>query len=193
MASSAALGAGAINSGVSAYNQSEALKMQGEYQKQIYEQNTRFAEAQSTDAIRRGDKDAVERLRRGNRDVSTIKKNRAQTIGAQRASLAAQGLDIESGSAADIQAETAALGAEDMISADEAAKLDALTIKNNAWREAWGFKVQAFDYSTRGQLALSTSQNQARNTLVTGGLQTLNYGLQSYDTYSKNKSTKGKS
>lgn len=140
-----------------AYAQSQALKAQGNFQKQAFETNSHLAELQAEDAIKRGDKEAGQ-----------IKAKARQMIGTQRAALAAQGIDVNSGSARDIQEDTAAMS-----------ELDALTIKNNAFREAWGYKVQALDFRARGQFAELSARTQSRSTLLTGGMQAIGYGLQS--------------
>ena len=140
------------------YAQVQAQKAQAQYQKQVMESNIRMANIQGKDAVRRGDRDS-------SRAISYSKKVR----GAQRAAMAAQGIDVNSGSALDIQDETAAMG-----------ELDALTAKNNAWREAWGYKVQALDYGAKGQLMAEAARNESRNTMLTGGLQALRYGAEAY-------------
>jgi hypothetical protein len=66
-----------------------------------------------------------------------------QILGTQTAKLAAQGTDL-SGSALDILGDTAASG-----------ELDALTVRSNAAREAWGHRVKATDYAAQAQKPLS--------------------------------------
>jgi len=166
MGATASIGGAALSAGSnvsSAYSQANALKMQGDYQKSQYEQNARIAEIQEKDAIARGDREAL-----------AVKKKVKGVIGAQRAAMAAQGIEINDDSALDIQADTAAAGAEDV-----------LTVKNNAWREAWGYKVQASNYNAQGSFAQMASKNQAKNTLLTGGLQAVSSGLQGYKSYSR--------
>lgn len=138
--------------------QSNAQSAQGNYQKTLYDTNARLATLQGEDAIIRGDKSA-----------NQLKTQGKQLIGSQRAALAAQGIDIGSGSALDVQTDTAALIAE-----------DAMTIKNNAWREAWGYKVAANDATNRGNLVKLASDNESRNTLLTGGLKALDTGMKAY-------------
>lgn len=78
------------------------------------------------------------------RGVETERRLRLRTrqvIGAQRAGLAAQGIDINSGTALDVQADAAYVG-----------ELDALTARNNAELEAYGFKVQEQAYKMQGAL-----------------------------------------
>lgn len=131
-----------------AYAQSQAQRSAGAYEKSTFDTNGRMANIQAEDAIRRGENDATK-----------VKKQTKQLIGSQRAALAAQGLDLSSGDALAIQQDTAAIGAE-----------DAQTVRNNAFREAWGFRVQANDYAGRGVMADLTAKNQSRNTILTGGL-----------------------
>lgn len=145
----------AYSSVEAAKSSADALRLRGEADKFVYDTNARVSEMQAQDALQRGDK-----------AVTQVKRQVRQTVGAQRAALAAQGVDVNEGSAVDLQAETAGFGA-----------LDALTIKNNAYREAWGYKTQALQSSLRGELALSSSRVQANNTILTGGLNALSYGL----------------
>lgn len=133
---------------VSSMQQSNAYKMQAAYEKNAYDWNARIAEIQAQDAVDRGEKAANE-----------LKKNTRRLIGAQRAALAAQGIAIDEGDALDIQLETAELGAA-----------DAQEIKNNAWREAWGYRVNALDLRGKGSFAELSGKTAARNTLLTGGM-----------------------
>lgn len=136
-----------------AYAESQALKTQGKYEQAQAETNARLSDMQAEDAIRRGDKDA--------KNYGAKVK---QTIGAQRARMAAQGIEIDDGSALDIQGDTAAIGAEDV-----------MTIKNNAWREAWGFRAQSNQFRTEGRFANHRARTMAKQTLITGGIQATMY------------------
>ncbi len=146
LAASAAAGGGA--SLLSAYQQSNALKSQAEFEKNQLDANARLADMQADDAIRRGSTEANRATRAGQ-----------ETVSAQRVALAAQGIDINTGSAGAIQDETIALS-----------QADADTIRNNAWREAWGFKVQASNARGTGRMTKVAGENAARNTLIMGGL-----------------------
>lgn len=120
---------------------------EGKYQKAIMDQNARIAEMQADDAIERGRSDEF-----------AMRLNVRQVIGAQRASIGAQGIDVNDieGSAGHVQLSTRAQG-----------ELDALTIRNNAAREAWGYKVQAQDYTQQGKMVEFASKNRARDTILT--------------------------
>ncbi len=150
-ASSAFLATAALGG---AYSSAQAQRAQGEFQRSQYELNARYSELQAKDAERRGTL-AANRKRLEGRQVQ----------GAQRAALAAQGLDVNSGTAAIVQGETQTLS-----------ELDAITIKNNAFREAWGHRVSAITDRSRGRFASMAGRYGARNTLLTGGLQAFAYG-----------------
>lgn len=156
-----------------AYSQGEIMKGQGaiaeaqaEFQAAQMEVNARFLEIQSKDILDQGDKDSAE-----------YGKKISQFAGSQRAALAAQGIAVDSDTALELQRETAEIGA-----------LDASTIKNNAWRQAFGYKQEAISAKlsakmTRagGAFAKDQAGFSARNTLVAGGLSAINTGLQNSD------------
>jgi len=148
----------------SANAQSKASAAEGAFQASIYESNARIQEIRAADAITRGEKDAVR-----------AKQLAKRIIGSQRAAMGAQGIDLESGSALDIQQETASLGAE-----------EALNIRNSAWREAWGYRANASEFTSRASYARITGRNTARNTLLTGGLTALK-GFAQADYLNKNR------
>lgn len=148
--------------------QANAMRAQGKYQKQQLDANARLEDLRAQDAIQRGDYASQQHL--------------SQTrglIGAQRAAFAAQGVEVDSGSALDIQEDTAALGA-----------VDALMLRNNAWREAWGHRVQATDLRGQGYMARLAANNAARNTIATGGLAFARGALQGAYMYDQTKVSK---
>lgn len=142
-------GANAFSSLSTSYLESQAIREQGNYQKNQLQFNAQVARLQSEDAKLRGEKEA-----------SKKKKETKQMIGAQRAALAAQGIEINEDTALLIQEDTAGIGAQDVA-----------TIRNNAWREAWGYDVQALDYTGQANMAQTASKFKAKQTMLTGGLQ----------------------
>ena len=84
---------------------------------------------------------------RGALDEQQFRQQIRGTIGKQRAGFASQGVDVGAGSALDVQADAAYLG-----------ELDALTIRNNAAREAHGYRVEAERAKRRGKYARLTGQ-----------------------------------
>ncbi|WP_332774437.1 hypothetical protein [Pseudomonas sp. ESBL1] len=138
-----------IAMGASALMGAQQAQQQGAATAAANLQNAAFAGEAANDAIKRGEFEA---------DQSRI--DTRNMIGAQRAGFAANGVDVNSGSAADIQDDTAALG-----------ELDALTIKNNAAREAWGYRTQ----QQQNVLAANTARQSGRagmfGSLLTAGAQ----------------------
>lgn len=122
---------GQIRAGQSAAKAGVAEREAAESQGELADYNANVAELQAADAIARGAEEE-NRFRMGVRGI----------IGAQRAGFAGSNIDVGFGSALDVQADAAFLG-----------ELDALTIRTNAAREAWGFKVEAEDLRQRGRIA----------------------------------------
>lgn len=146
-----------------------SYEMQGKFQKQQYEFNAKLVEEQAADSIVRGDKEA-----------HLLKKQARRIIGSQKASLAAQGIEIDEGSALDIQADTA-----------HAAELDAITIRNNAQREAYGYKMTALDYRTRGGFAEMDAQFKGSQSILSGGLGFASSFMKGGSTYLENFTGRG--
>jgi hypothetical protein len=180
MGATAAFSVQAISSLAGSYSESQALRAQGDYTSTINAINADFAEFQAKDATERGEFAAAEVTRKYDRDMSNLRFATKKVMGKQRANLAGQGIDITSGSAADIIAESRFLSARDESEVRRAAAMDALTTKNNAWREAWGFKVQAADYASKGRMARLAGEGSARATLLAGGAKALSYGFKAY-------------
>lgn len=127
-----------------------AAERQGNYEGDLLEQNAGLADIQAQDTLARGREDEG-RQRRSNR----------QLAGSQRAALAASGVDINSGSAQDVVDSDAALG-----------EFDAMTIRNNAARQAWGYQVQAADYRRNAAMARAGGHETTRS-LRNGSVTTL--------------------
>lgn len=144
--------------------QSSAMNAKGKFDQAQYEENAGLAELQAQNAILRGDVAAGNKV-----------KQTKQVIGAQRTALASQGIDVSQGSALELQYDTRRTG-----------ELDAVMIKNNAWQEAWGYKMQALNYQGSGMFAKSAASYAAGNTILTGGLDALGYGAKGAYYYSEN-------
>lgn len=122
---------GAIKAGNAAKRAGEAGQRAADDAGDLSDFNASVAELQSQDAIARG----AEEEQRFRTQVRSA-------VGAQRVGFAASNIDASYGSALDVQADAATLG-----------ELDALTIRGNAAREAWGFKVNAEDSRRRGDIS----------------------------------------
>lgn len=138
-----------------AYSQSQAQKAQGAYQRQIAETNARIASQRADAAVEQGE------------DLARKVRKDAQKVAAsQRAAAAAQGISSTEGDVADLITETEVVSAE-----------DAATARINAWRAANGFKTEALNATMQGQFAEAAANQSANNTVLTGGMQALGYGL----------------
>jgi hypothetical protein len=149
---------------VNGINQSNAQKNQAEFTAQQYESNQKFTQIAADSAISQGD------IQAGQQAEKT-----KQEIGQQRVAAGATGADVNSGSAMTLQADTAWQGAQNEV-----------TIKNNAWRTAFGYNVQGFNDKNQATLSRLGGTNAANNTLLTGGMNAVNYGSKAYSSYGNN-------
>lgn len=106
------------------------------YQSQVARQNQELMKRRGDDVLQQG-RTAEENSRRLTQ----------QRIGAQTARLVAQGTDLE-GSPTDILGDTAAAG-----------EVDALTLRANAAREAYGHQMAAVGYGNTGVLETARALN----------------------------------
>lgn len=119
-AATAAETIGAVTAGI-------GQKQQYAYQAKIADQNARMANDQARDSIQNTNLEAQRRYR----ELSQVK-------GAQTAAMAANGIDLSFGSAADIQKDTAAIGAEDIAQ-----------IYKGGHERTRGFDLNAFNYHSQ--------------------------------------------
>ena len=128
--------------------QANAMRAQGAYERKVAEMNARFAEMEAKEVIEAGNREASEHGRKIN-----------QMVGAQRARFAGGNIKVGSGSALQIQKQTMELGREEQ-----------RTIRNNAWRRAFGLKTESFNYRQRGEAAESRALAGGGATLATSAL-----------------------
>lgn len=141
-----AIGSAIAGIGLQAYGQhkagqgaaaaGKAQQAAAESQAELDEFNAHVADQQAQDA-----------LERGGAQESKFRSQVRGLIGSQRAGQGASGVDVNYGSTVAVQADAAALG-----------ELDALTIRNNAMREQWGYQVEASDLRTKAEIARQTGE-----------------------------------
>jgi hypothetical protein len=157
-------GAGAATQAVGQYKAGQAAKKAGEAQRDASESEAQLADYNAQVA----DLQAADATARGAEDEQKFRTSVRGMIGSQRASQAAGNIDVSGGSAADVQADAAYLG-----------ELDALTIRTNAAREAWGYQVQGEDLRKRADIArkegvyLEKAGQQQATTATIGAVGTL--------------------
>src|SRR5689334_9779681 len=91
-------------------------------------------------------------LRQGATSAAVRGEQAAQMVGKQRAVIGSSAADVNTGSAAKVQADTL-----------NAAGIDQAQIMNNAALEAWG-------YRTQGAMTRIAGRSNAMNSLISGGL-----------------------
>lgn len=125
--------AGVAGTALSAISQYQQAK----YQQKLAERNAKIAEQNANRTLQ--DSQVAEQRQDA--------KN-AALLGSQIASQGASGINLESGSALDIRDSSARLG-----------RLDTLTTRNNAERQAYNYRVQASDFQAQGELAGMSASN----------------------------------
>lgn len=117
---------------------------QGQVAKQVGRNNQIMAEYAAQDALRRGDEEANKLRQRG-----------AQIKGAQRASMAAKGLDLGVGTSAELIDQT-----------DFFAETDQATARSNAQRSAWSARAGGANARAQGDAAATQGNLAAFSTVL---------------------------
>lgn len=143
----------------SAKRQADAMKSQAAFQAQQSRFNAEVLEVQREELLAQAQEDQTE-----------MAKQIQGMLGSQRVALAAQGIDVDSDVALQIQEETREVGRQDL-----------MALKNNAWRKAWGIEVEQMNLRQSATMGVIGAQMGASATLATGGAQALATGLQNFD------------
>lgn len=134
-----AQGVGAGLGAIGAYDASKGAKAAYEAQAQVADNNRQIATWQAEDAYLRGGKTATQ-----------VRLKNLQLQGDQRAALAANGVDLGVGSAAEIQADSDYFG-----------KIDANQVVDNAAREAWGYRTTANNFGNDAAMLRSRADAES--------------------------------
>lgn len=136
---------------VGAYNSAKASQQQAQYAGQVAQNNATLADQQAADARARGDEEA-----------SKVRRDGEQLKGLQRNRMAASGLDLSAGTAAEVVDQT-----------DFFSLTDQATAKKNAGREAWTKTQQGNQFRSDAKMnratAKGTSPGMAAATSLLGG------------------------
>lgn len=141
-----------------AIQQSRAATQQAEYEQAVQRNNNIMAERAQQDAIRRGKREETLRRLRTAQDVSTA-----------RSQLAGGGFDVNTGSALTKQSDTRAMG-----------NVEALTIRSNAAREAYGIQTQNARERAESAGRVASYKNQAKSSLISGAASVAMGGYRAY-------------
>lgn len=149
------IGSMLASTAVAAYSQHE----QGQFQKDLGLRNKEQADLEAEAMKKEG-------LVAEEQHLSKVRR----VIAAQRAILGASNVDINTGTAGQLQSDTVGMGT-----------LDAETIRINAMRGAWGRQTQGMNDLIQGQVAGRTGTMSSFSTLLAGGARA--YGQ--YSNYTK--------
>lgn len=126
---------GAASGAIGGYYSAATQKTMFESQADLAKINARISELGAQSA-----------LRQGQQQVGAMTLKAGQLKGSQRAAMAANGIDIGTGSAAEIQAST-----------DIIKEIDANTIMSNAVRSAWGYRTQSMNMQNEAMMAKASA------------------------------------
>jgi hypothetical protein len=138
-ASTASSAVAEVKAGKAAKKAGQQEQAASEDQAQVDDYNASVADLQATDATQVGAE-----------QESQYRASVRSTLGSNRAKGGASGVDVNFGSAVDTQGDIANLGEQ-----------DALQIRTNAARQAWGYNVQAYDLRRAAGIARKTGAAQA--------------------------------
>lgn len=132
---------------VSGVQQANAAKAQMNYQADVNKRNAKIAQANADMKRQEGiEESRLQRIRN------------LQKVGAQQAAMAANGIDVSSGTALDVVEDTAAMG-----------ELDALTTRYNAETQAQAYERQANNLTNQANMDIISGQN-AYKSGITGAI-----------------------
>lgn len=97
------------------------------------------------------ERQAQSALYQGERAIAALTLQSGQLAGKQRAALAANGIDLGEGSAAELQAST-----------DTMAAIDVSTLAANAANAAWGYRSEAVNSSSQAAMSRVTAEADAK-------------------------------
>lgn len=144
----ALMAAGAASNVVGSYQSARGQQSALRYQADIADQNVRIAEL-----------GAQSELMRGQREEQATRLKTAQLKSSQRARLAANGIDLGEGNAADI-----------LTSTDYMGEVDANTVAANAVRSAWGYRTQGMNAKNDALMKRATADGISPGTAAFGTL-----------------------
>lgn len=136
----------AVFGGVGAVNDIDANNSELKAKQAELADNQKLALTAAADAEARGGADAAKARTQG-----------SKLIEEQKVAYANSGVDPTTGTAANVMADTRAMS-----------ELDAQTLKNNAAREAWGFKRYGLKYGEQAGLEAQRTSNRNTATVLTG-------------------------
>lgn len=129
---------------VSSVQSGKAQKAQYDYQAKVAKKNAQIAQA-----------NADQKRQEGIEEARQQRMKTLRAVGSQQAAMAANGIDISSGTALDVIEDTAAMG-----------ELDALTTRYNYESQAVGLEQQANNFNNQAYLDSFAGQNAYKSGMI---------------------------
>jgi hypothetical protein len=162
------LGAMALQA-YSGMQQAEGIRRQAELQQELSDMNAKYAEI-----------DAWEAEKFGHTQAAAYAKNIDQTVGEQRVGYAAQNVDVNFGTAKEVQNEARLTG-----------YLNTMEIQNQARKKAYGLKIEASNLRLGGTMHMIQSRMDEASAQRTGIINAATTGLSLYQRSGGYKSQAG--
>lgn len=147
-----------LTSLIGGIQQAELQRMEAEYQKSNFEFNAKMM---------RFKKEEIESA--GATEAAKVQARAIRFGGTQLVMQAANGNSLSGGDQIAVRSGTQAIS-----------NMDAMTIKNNAMRQAFGLEVGATDALLQSSLNSLSAENRANTSLLTGGLNAARHSLEAY-------------
>ncbi|WP_334157923.1 hypothetical protein [Oryzomicrobium sp.] len=139
---------GALTGAMGAYSAAKSQKSALQFQADIAGINARIAELGAQSALAQGE-----------RQIGALTLKAGQVKSGQRAAMAANGIDLGVGNAAEVQAST-----------DIMKEIDANTVNSNAVRSAWGYRTQGASYQNDALIKRATADGTSAGSAATASL-----------------------
>ena len=146
---------------VGAVQQGQAASASAKYNANVANMNAKLADRAAKDALERG---ALEEQKQ--------RQKTATLIGQQKASMAANGVDLSFGSPLDTLVDSATLG-----------ELDALTIRSNTYREERDLRQQGANYRGQARMGMASASGASTGGWLNAGGTLLGGGAKAYGSY----------
>ncbi|MDB4871974.1 MAG: hypothetical protein JWL97_2978 [Gemmatimonadales bacterium] len=160
---------GGVNQAVQQRNEGRIARTQGDAEGELFGLNAGLADSQAADALARGQQIEGRQRLAGRLLLSE-----------QKAAFAGQGIDVSSGGSV-----------QDVTAGDQSVnELDAMQIRNDAKRQAWGFQAEASIYRFQGDQARTAGRNRQRAYNAQAISTLLTTGADALDQYSKYRSSR---
>jgi len=157
---------GAATSAYGQYQTGTANAAAAGYNSAIAGENAKFSEQRAEWAAELGDQEAGISQLKTRAGVAAIKTNQG-----------ASGVDINSGSSVAVRDSARVLG-----------MMDAMTIRSNAAREAYGYKMDALNNRAQSELSIQKGKAAGNAGAIGAGSTIISGGGDTYNTYKKSQS-----